>query len=155
MACLTRPASTNSVCVAAAIEYGQALARATQLPAGKAPGGRRRRYCAAPSSPTCATPPPELKKAEPLKLLIEPINRSTSPASSSTATAQARAILDEVGADNAFHQYDIYHAQRMEGELRGTMAKHPRARIAHPAADNPAATNPAPARSTTPSCSAT
>ena len=42
-----------------------------------------------------------------------------------------------MGADNAFVQYDIYHAQRMEGELATTMEKH-LARIGHiQIADNP------------------
>ena len=34
---------------------------------------------------------------------------------------QAIALMDEVGADNVFLQYDIYHAQRMEGELCNTI----------------------------------
>lgn len=62
----------------------------------------------------------ELKKAG-LKLLIEPINTFDIPGFYLNRTAQALDILDEVGADNAFVQYDIYHAQRMEGELAGTL----------------------------------
>ena len=51
-------------------------------------------------------------------------------------------ILDEVGADNAFVQYDIYHAQRMEGELAATLQKH-LARIGHvQLADNPGRNEP-------------
>ena len=38
--------------------------------------------------------------------------------------------MDEVASDNLFLQYDIYHAQRMEGELSATLQKH-LARIAH------------------------
>ena len=46
-------------------------------------------------------------------------------------------LLDEVGAPNAFVQYDIYHAQRTEGELAATLAQH-LARIGHiQIADNP------------------
>lgn len=78
----------------------------------------------------------ELKKAG-LKLLIEPINTFDIPGFFLNRTAQAVAILDEVGADNAYLQYDIYHAQRMEGELAATVQKH-LARIAHiQLADNP------------------
>ena len=29
-----------------------------------------------------------------------------------------------MGADNAFIQYDLYHAQRMEGELAATLLKY-------------------------------
>jgi len=64
-----------------------------------------------------------LKKAK-LKLLIEPINTFDIPGFYLNRTAQALSILDEVGADNAFVQYDIYHAQRMEGELAATLQKY-------------------------------
>jgi hydroxypyruvate isomerase len=76
-------------------------------------------------------------KAAGLKLLIEPINTFDIPGFVLNRTAQAVEILDEVGADNAFVQYDIYHAQRMEGELASTMERH-LARIGHiQLADNP------------------
>ena len=72
-----------------------------------------------------------------LRLLIEPINTSDIPGYYLNRTAQALSILDEVGADNAFLQYDIYHAQRMEGELAATIARHVD-RIGHiQLADNP------------------
>jgi hydroxypyruvate isomerase len=83
----------------------------------------------------------ELKKAG-LKQLIEPINSYDIPGFYLNRTAQALSILDEVGADNAFVQYDIYHAQRMEGELAATMQKH-LARIGHiQLADNPGRNEP-------------
>jgi hydroxypyruvate isomerase len=78
----------------------------------------------------------ELKKAK-LKLLIEPINTFDIPGFYLSRTAHALSILDEVGADNAYLQYDIYHAQRMEGEIAATLEKH-LPRIAHiQLADNP------------------
>jgi hydroxypyruvate isomerase len=83
----------------------------------------------------------ELKKAN-LKLLIEPINTFDIPSFFLTSTKQAIDILDEVGADNAYLQYDIYHAQRMEGELSITIQKHLH-RIAHiQLADNPGRNEP-------------
>jgi hydroxypyruvate isomerase len=83
----------------------------------------------------------ELKKAN-LRLLIEPINTYDIPGFYLNRTAQAIAILDEVGADNAFVQYDIYHAQRMEGELAATLQKQ-LARIGHiQLADNPGRNEP-------------
>ena len=83
----------------------------------------------------------ELKKAG-LKLLIEPINSFDIPGFYLNHTAQAASILDEVGADNAFIQYDIYHAQRMEGELAATIQKY-LPRIAHmQLADNPGRNEP-------------
>ena len=78
----------------------------------------------------------ELKKAG-LRLLIEPINTFDIPGFYLNRTAQAVAILDEVGADNAFVQYDIYHAQRTEGELAATVHRY-LPRIGHiQLADNP------------------
>lgn len=83
----------------------------------------------------------ELKKAG-LRLLIEPINTFDIPGFYLNRTVQALEILDEVGADNAFVQYDIYHAQRMEGELASTAQKH-LARIGHvQLADNPGRNEP-------------
>jgi hydroxypyruvate isomerase len=81
-------------------------------------------------------------KAAGLRLLIEPINSFDIPGFYVNRTAQALDILDEVGADNAFVQYDIYHAQRMEGELAATLEKH-LARIGHvQLADNPGRNEP-------------
>jgi hydroxypyruvate isomerase len=77
-----------------------------------------------------------------IRLLVEPINTYDIPGFYLNRTAQAIALLDEVGADNAFVQYDIYHAQRMEGELAATVQKH-LARIGHiQLADNPGRNEP-------------
>ena len=77
-----------------------------------------------------------------LKLLIEPINTFDIPGFYLNRTAQALSIIDEVGSDNLYVQYDIYHAQRMEGELIATMQKN-LARIAHiQLADNPGRNEP-------------
>ena len=77
-----------------------------------------------------------------LKLLIEPINTFDIPGFYLNRTAQAASLLADVGADNAFIQYDIYHAQRMEGELAATLQKH-LPRIAHvQLADNPGRNEP-------------
>lgn len=78
----------------------------------------------------------ELKKAG-IKALIEPINTNDIPGIYLRRTAQAIAMIDEVGSDNLFLQYDIYHAQRSEGELAATTERN-LARIAHvQIADNP------------------
>lgn len=59
-----------------------------------------------------------------LRLLIEPINTYDIPGFYLNRTEQAIALIDEVGADTLFLQYDIYHAQRTEGEICGTLSKH-------------------------------
>lgn len=78
----------------------------------------------------------ELNKAG-LKLLVEPINRFDIPGFLLNRTDDAVALLDEVAAANAYVQYDIYHAQRTEGEIAATLAQH-FSRIDHiQLADNP------------------
>ena len=75
--------------------------------------------------------------ADGLRLLVEPINTFDMPGFFVNRTAPCVALLDEVGEPNAFVQYDAYHAQRMEGELAGTIARY-LPRIAHvQVADNP------------------
>lgn len=76
-------------------------------------------------------------KAHGLKLLVEPINTIDIPGFWLNRSAQAIALMDEVGADNLYLQYDLYHMQRMEGELAATMERL-LPRIAHiQLADNP------------------
>jgi hydroxypyruvate isomerase len=84
----------------------------------------------------------EKLKAAGLRLLMEPINYFDIPGFFLNRTDQAAAIQDEVGSDNLFIQYDIYHAQRMEGELGNTL-KNNLARIGHiQLADNPGRNEP-------------
>ena len=128
--------------VSKAIAYASALGvRQVNCLAGKAPAGvaddvlrqtlvENLRFAAA-----------ELKKAG-LRLLIEPINTFDIPGFYLNRTTQAVSILVEVGADNAFVQYDIYHAQRTEGELASTMHKY-LPHISHiQLADNPGRNEP-------------
>ncbi|MCC6656857.1 MAG: hydroxypyruvate isomerase [Rhodocyclaceae bacterium] len=76
-------------------------------------------------------------KAHGLKLLVEPINTRDIPGFFLHGTRQALDLIAEVGADNLFLQYDVYHMQRMEGELANTLAAH-LDKIAHiQIADNP------------------
>ncbi len=87
----------------------------------------------------------ELKRAN-LRLLIEPINTFDIPGFYLNRTSQAISILDEVTldgkTDNVFVQYDLYHAQRMEGELAATAQKY-LPRIGHiQLADNPLRNEP-------------
>ena len=72
-----------------------------------------------------------------IRLLIEPINTRDMPGFYLSHTAQAIDIIREVGSDNLFVQYDIYHMQVMEGDLAATIERH-LPRIAHmQLADNP------------------
>ena len=59
-----------------------------------------------------------------MRLLIEPLNTRDNPGYFLTGSAQARRILDRVGADNVRLQYDFYHMQIMEGALAATVRAH-------------------------------
>ena len=59
-----------------------------------------------------------------IRLLIEPINTFDIPGFYLHHTSQALALIEKVGSDNLFVQYDIYHMQRMEGEIAATLSKH-------------------------------
>ena len=77
-----------------------------------------------------------------IRLLIEPINTFDIPGFYLNRTAQAIALIDTVGSGNLYLQHDIYHVQRMEGELANTIARH-LPRIAHmQIADNPGRNEP-------------
>ena len=72
-----------------------------------------------------------------LRLLTEPINHFDVPGFFLTTMDQGAALLDAVGSDNLYLQYDLYHAQRMRGELAATAERY-LGRIAHiQIADNP------------------
>jgi hydroxypyruvate isomerase len=52
-----------------------------------------------------------------ITLLIEPLNRYDAPGYFLSTTSQARAIIEEVGAENLKLMFDCYHVQLMEGDL--------------------------------------
>jgi hydroxypyruvate isomerase len=77
-----------------------------------------------------------------VKLLIEPINTRDIPGFFVTTSRQGLELIDAVGSDNLYLQYDIYHMQVMEGDLARTIEKH-LGRIAHvQIADNPGRNEP-------------
>ncbi len=128
--------------VGCAIEYAQAL-------------GCQQLNCLAGISPA-ATDPDKLHetlvsnvrfagqklKAHGIKLLIEAINTLDMPGFHLSRTQQVLDLIDAVDCDNVYVQYDIYHMQRMEGELAGTIKKN-LPRISHlQLADNPGRNEP-------------
>jgi hydroxypyruvate isomerase len=125
-----------------AIRYGRALGcPKINCLAGIAPEG-------ADPDALDATLVENLKHAAPrladagIKLLLEPINTRDIPGFFVATTHHAERILDAVGSDNLFIQYDIYHTQVMQGDLVPTYARL-RDRIAHiQVADNPGRNEP-------------
>ncbi|MFA7267934.1 MAG: hydroxypyruvate isomerase [Sterolibacterium sp.] len=72
-----------------------------------------------------------------IELLLEPINSRDAPDFLINTTRQALDVMDAVGSDNLRLQYDIYHAQVMEGNLTHTLENN-LAQIGHiQLADNP------------------
>jgi hydroxypyruvate isomerase len=123
--------------VARAIEYAQVLG-VPQLNGliGKVPEGAGRLQVDQTVVENLRFAAHELKKHG-VRLLIEPINTFDIPGFYLSHTAQALALIDKVDSDNLFVQYDIYHMQRMEGEIANTLGKH-LDRIRHvQLADNP------------------
>jgi hydroxypyruvate isomerase len=83
----------------------------------------------------------ELKKTE-VTLLVEPINFYDMPGFFINTSADGIAAIDAAGGDNMKLQYDIYHMQRMEGELAETISRL-MPRIGHfQIAGNPKRTQP-------------
>ncbi len=77
-----------------------------------------------------------------IKLLIEPINLRDIPGFFLSTTGHAERILERVGHDNLYIQYDFYHMQVMQGDLVPTYERL-RDRIAHvQVADNPGRNEP-------------
>ncbi|TFZ05192.1 hydroxypyruvate isomerase [Ramlibacter henchirensis] len=128
--------------VGQAIRYAQELGvRQLNCLAGKAPAG-------VPASVLHDTLVANLRHAAGrlhkagINLLVEPINTFDIPQFHLCRTSQALDLIDEVGAPNLLLQYDVYHAQRMEGELAATLARA-LPKIGHvQVADNPGRNEP-------------
>ena len=72
-----------------------------------------------------------------IRLLIEPVNGFDIPGFWLQHADHAVRVMDEVGSDNIWLQYDLYHQQRADGELAATWRRL-KGRIAHvQVADNP------------------
>jgi len=107
--------------VARALEYAQALGvRQLNCLAGIVPRGVERERAHAVLVANLAFAAARLQDAG-IALLIEPINTYDIPGFFLHGTRQALDIIRETGSGNLFLQYDIYHMQRMEGELAATI----------------------------------
>jgi hydroxypyruvate isomerase len=142
IACLPDRVAEFRQSVAKAIEYGSALGvPQINCLAGKSPAGVGDEILRKTFVENLRFAAAALKQAG-IRLLIEPINIYDIAGFYLNRTSQALSLIDEVGSDNLFVQYDIYHAQRMEGELIATMQKN-LGRIAHiQLADNPGRNEP-------------
>jgi hydroxypyruvate isomerase len=110
--------------VGRALDYAQALAcERIHVMAGVAPSGvhpaRLRETYVSNLKYTAA----EAAKRG-LTVVIEPINTRDIPGYYLCTSTQALAVIGAVGAPNLKLQYDIYHAQIMEGDLAHTLEKN-------------------------------
>ncbi len=63
-------------------------------------------------------------QAADIQFLIEPLNARDNPGYFLTRQAQAHEIVAEVGAANLAVQFDLYHAQIVEGDLSSRLRQH-------------------------------
>lgn len=128
--------------VAKAIEYAKTLGvHQLNCLAGKAPVDADGNILRTTFIENLCYATQELSKVN-IRLLIGPINFYDIPGFYLNTTQQAADIISKVGVDNLFIHYDIYHAQRMEGELANTIQQY-FSRIAHiQLADNPGRNEP-------------
>lgn len=79
----------------------------------------------------------EMLAKENIRLLVEAVNTYDIPGFYLNSSSQVEALIKRVDHQNLYFQYDIYHMQRMEGELTETM-KRLLSHISHiQLADNP------------------
>lgn len=110
--------------VGRAIEYARALGcRQLNCLAGIAPAGVEADKVHATLVANLRFAAARLEEAG-IRLLVEPINTFDIPGFYLNRTAQAIALIEEIGSPNLWLQHDLYHMQRMEGELANTIAKH-------------------------------
>ena len=128
--------------VATAISYAKVLGnRQINLLAGLVPQGVPREKAQETFTINLRFAAAELKKVG-ILLIAEAINFHDIPGFFLNRSDQAMRIFDDVGSDNLKFQYDIYHMQRMEGELANTIERL-MPRIGHfQIAGNPGRTEP-------------
>jgi len=128
--------------VGKAIDYAKALGCAqVNCLAGIAPAGVEPQVAQRTLAENLKFAASKLQDAG-ITLLAEPVNTYDIPGFFLNRSAQAIALFDEVGSPNLKLQYDIYHMQRMEGELANTIERL-LPRIAHmQLADNPGRNEP-------------
>ncbi|MRX08922.1 hydroxypyruvate isomerase [Pseudoduganella sp. FT25W] len=121
IACDPRRVDEFRAGVASALEYaGELGVTQVHCMAGKIPGGLAPELARATYLDNLRYAAQQLQPAG-INVLIEPINHYDMPGYLLTHSSQALQIIAEAACPNIFLQYDIYHMQRMEGELSNTI----------------------------------
>ena len=106
-----------------AVEYAAAVrCGALHCLAGVVPAGAERSQLHATYVANLRHAASRLER-EGLRLLIEPVSERTAANYFLNRSAQAVRILEEVAADNAVLQYDVFHMQLLEGNLALTIER--------------------------------
>lgn len=123
IACLPGRVNEFQAGVATAIAYAQALnCKTVNCLSGLVPLGLPRDVALATMAGNLAFAAQELS-ATGIQLVVEPINRFDMPGFLLNTSADAISMLDAVPGSAIKLQYDIYHMQRMEGELAATLTR--------------------------------
>ena len=123
LACLPDRVDDFRAGVGQAIDYAQVLGCGQlHCMAGLAPEGADAGELRATYVDNLRYASAEMAKAG-IKCLMEMINTRDIPGFYLNSSAQAEEILAEVGSDNLYLQYDIYHMQIMEGDLAPTIER--------------------------------
>ncbi len=106
-----------AVALDTALDYAAALkCPRLHAMAGLTPAGATLEACRQTLIENLRQAAPKAAAAD-VTLLLEPLNTQDVPGYFLTSQAQARAIIEEVGAANLRLQLDLYHCQIMEGDL--------------------------------------
>jgi hydroxypyruvate isomerase len=123
IACLPDRVGEFQDSVGTTIEYARALnCKTVNCLAGVVPAGLSRVEALDTLAANLAFAAPALKAAG-ILLVIEPINFHDMPGFLLNTSKDGIGMMDRVGSDNLKLQYDIYHMQRMEGEIATTVAR--------------------------------
>ena len=113
-----------------ALPYAEALGcERLHVMAGVVPTGADARACEETYVANLAFAAGALREAG-ARALIEPLNATDMPGYLLSTSGHARRVVETVGGDNLFLQYDLYHRQIMEGNLVAGFERH-RPIIAH------------------------
>ena len=106
-----------------ALDYADAAGcRRIHCMAGVVPQGAERASCHATYLSNLKRAAGRLR-ARGMDVLIEPLSARTVAGCFLAGSAQAAAVIEELGAQNVRIQYDLFHMQIMEGNLSETIAR--------------------------------
>jgi hydroxypyruvate isomerase len=83
----------------------------------------------------------EQARAADVTVMVESLNTFDNGVYLLTSTPDALALIDRVKSPNVQYQFDVYHMQRMEGNIVGTLRAQA-SRIGHQVADPPGRNQP-------------